>query len=88
MFLPPMLHSWDGVLGVVCILLPPPNIVREFTPKRCVLVSSDHVAFSHPPLDHPDGQWQTSNGSGMCWLEQGDLACAAGMEECVTYGNL
>ncbi len=28
-----------------------------------------------PPLDHPDGIWQTSDGPG---LEQGDLARAAG----------
>ncbi len=32
----------------------------EFIPKSYILVSSDHM----PPLDHPDGLWQTSDGAG------------------------
>ncbi len=32
--------------------------------------------YPMPPLDHPDGNLQT--GLDMCWLEQGNLAHAAG----------
>ncbi len=44
----PMLHGWDGVLGIVLILLLPPNTASgEFIPKSYILVSSDHMTFSH-----------------------------------------
>ena len=52
-----MLHGWDGVLGVVLILLLPPNMTIWI--MQMVI-----------------GKLQTS--LDMCWLEQGDLACAAG----------
>ncbi len=41
----PMLHGWDGVLGIVLILLPPNTASGVYT-KCSILVSSDHMTFS------------------------------------------
>jgi len=43
-----MLHGWDGVFGVVLILLPP-NTTSGVS-KSSIFVSSDYMN-----LDHPDG---------------------------------
>ncbi len=53
------------------MMFPPPcftvgmvflGLYLDFIPKSSILVSSDHMTFSH--LDHPDGLWQTSDGPG------------------------
>ncbi len=41
-----MLHGWDGVLGIVLILLPPNTASGVYT-KSSILVSSDYMTFSH-----------------------------------------
>ncbi len=41
----PMLHGWDGVLGIVLILLQTQRV--EFIPKSSILVSSDYMTFSY-----------------------------------------
>ncbi len=44
----PMLHGWDGVLGIVLIRLPPNTASEAYTKKLYyILVSSDHMSFSH-----------------------------------------
>ncbi len=44
----PMLYGRDGVLGIVLILLLLQTRRVEFIPKSYILVSSDHMNFSHP----------------------------------------
>ncbi len=74
----PMLHGWDAVLGIVLMLLPPNTPSGVYTKKfyfgliwphdllPCLLWIIQMV-FSNLQM-----------GLDMCWLEQGDLACAAG----------
>ncbi len=51
----------------------------EFIPKSSIFVSSDHMTFSHASSE--SSRWSLANfrrGLDMCWLQQGDLARAAG----------
>ncbi len=59
-----MLHRWDGVLGIVLILLP--QKPGEWSLCQIVLFWSHLTTCpsTMPPLDHPDGLWQTSDGPG------------------------
>ncbi len=41
----PILHGWDGVLGIVRTFFQTRRV--EFIPKSYILVSSDHMTFSH-----------------------------------------
>ncbi len=69
----PMLHGWDGVLGIVLILLPP-NTARGVYTKT--LYFGLIWPSPMPSLDHPDGLWQTSDGPGhvLAWVG-GPCAC-------------
>ncbi len=74
----PMLHGWDGVLGIVLILLPPNTASGVYTKKLYF-----GLIWPHDLL--PCLLWiiqmffgKLQMGLDMCWLEQGDLACAAG----------
>ncbi len=59
----PMLHGWDGVLGIVLILLP--RVASGvYTKKFYFGLIWPHDLLPCPPLDHPDGLWQTSDGPG------------------------
>ncbi len=54
----PMLHGWDGVLGNVLILPPTPQ--GEFIQKKSyILVSSDHMTFSH--ASSGSSRWSLAN---------------------------
>ncbi len=59
----PMLHGWDDVLGIVLILLPP-NTARGVYTKKLYFGLMTTWPSPMPPLDHPDGLWQTSDGPG------------------------
>ncbi len=50
----PMLHGWDGVLGIVLILLLPLNKAKSY-----ILVSSDHMTFSH--ASSGSSRWSLAN---------------------------
>ena len=67
----------DGVLGVVLILLPPNTAsgVQTKKPYFC-LRPHDLLPFLLWIIQMVIGKLQT--GLDMRWLEQGDLACAAG----------
>ena len=52
-----MLHSGDGVLGVVLRIYLPPNTASRVKFSSSILVSSDHITFS-----------QASSGSSRCSL--------------------
>ncbi len=77
----PMLHGWDGVLGIVLILLLPPNAASGVYTKKLYF----GLIWPHDLL--PCLLWiiqmvfdklQTCAGLDMCWLKQGDLARTAG----------
>ncbi len=76
----PMLQSWDGVCGIVLILLLlPPNTASGVYTKKLYF----GLIWPHDLL--PRLLWiiqmvfaKLQTGLDMCWLEQGDLACAAG----------
>ncbi len=65
----PILHGWDGVLGIVLILLLPPNTA-----------SGVYTTWPSPmpPLDHPDGLWQTSDGWTCAGLKRRTLHALQG----------
>ncbi len=74
----PMLHGWDGVLGIVLIL--PPNTASEAYTKKLLYFG---LIWPHELL--PCLLWiiqmvigKLQTGLDMCWREQGDLAHAAG----------
>ncbi len=73
----PMLHGWDGVLGIV-LILPPNTASGVYTKKLYFGLIWPHDLF--PCLlciiQMVFGKLQT--GLDMCWLEQGDLVPAAG----------
>ncbi len=50
----PMLHGWDGVLGIVLILLPPNPASGVY-----ILVSSVHMTFSHASSE--SSRWSLAN---------------------------
>ncbi len=75
----PMLHGWDGVLGIVLILLLPPNTASGVYTKKLYF----GLIWPHDLL--PCLLWiiqmvfdKLQMGLDMCWLEQGDLVRAAG----------
>ena len=73
-----MLHGWNGVLGVVLILLPP-NTPSEVQTKKlyfCFIRPHDLLQFLLWIIQMVIGKLQA--GLDMRWLEQGDLACSAG----------
>ncbi len=80
----PMLHGWDGVLGIVLILLPPNTASGVYT-KSSILVSSDHMTSPMPPLDHPDGLWQSSDRPGhvLSWAGGPLVRCRILIHDCV-----
>ncbi len=55
----PMLHGWDGVLGIVLIHLLPPNTASGVYTKSSILVSSDHMTFSHASSE--SSRWSLAN---------------------------
>ncbi len=55
---PTMLHGWDGVLGIVLILLPPNTASGVYT-KSSIVVSSDHMNFSH--ASSGSSRWSLAN---------------------------
>ena len=59
-----MLHSGDGVLGVVVGISLPPNTANRGQIFFSILVSSDHITFS-----------QASSGSSRCSLANFRWAC-------------
>ncbi len=65
----------DGVLGIVLILLLPPNTASEVYNQKVIFWSHLTTWPSPlPPLDHPDGLWQTSDGAWTCaGLSRGTL---------------
>ena len=70
-----MLHSWYGVLGVVLILLLPPNTASGVLTKKlyfCLIRPYDLLPFLLWIIQMVIGKLQT--GLDMRWLEQGDLA--------------
>ncbi len=67
----PMPHGWDGVLGIVLILLLPPNTASGVYTKSSILVSSDHMTFSH--ASSGSSRWSLAKfhtGLDMCWHNQ------------------
>ncbi len=69
----PMLHGWDGVLGIVLILLSPNTASGVYTKKF-------YFGLIWPHDLHPCLLWiiqmvfgKLQTGLDMCWLEQGDL---------------
>ncbi len=74
MFPPPMLHGWDGVLGIVLILLPPNTASGVYTKKFYfgLIWPHDLLPCLLWIIQMVFGKLQT--GLDMCWLEQGDLA--------------
>ena len=73
------LHSWDGVLGVVLILLLPPNKASGVLTNKlyfCLIRPHDLLPFLLWIIQMVIGKLQM--GLDMRWLEQGDRACAAG----------
>lgn len=74
-----MLHSWNGVLGIVLILLLPPNMTSKFETKKlyfCLIRPHDLLAFLLWIIQIVIGKFEM--GLDMCWLEQGNLTCTAG----------
>ncbi len=55
----PMLHVWDVVLGIVLILLLPPNTASGVYTKSYILVSSDHMTFSRDSSG--SSRWSLAN---------------------------
>ncbi len=74
----PMLHSWDGVLGIVLILLSPNTASGVYTQKLYfgLIWPHDLLPCLLWIIQMVFGKLQT--GLDMCWLEQSDLARAAG----------
>ncbi len=74
----PMLQGWDGVLGIVLILLPPNMACGVYTKKLYfgLIWLHDLLPCLLWIIQMVFGKLQT--GLDMCWLEQGDLARAAG----------
>ncbi len=69
-----MLHGWDGVLGIVLILLFPPNMTREVYTKKLyfgLIWPHDLLPCLLWIIQMVFGKLQT--GLDMCWLEQGDF---------------
>ncbi len=50
----------------------------EWSLKQKVIFWSHLTTWPAPMPPHPDGLWQIQTGLDMCWLEQWDLAHAAG----------
>ena len=74
-----MLHGWDGVLGVVLILLLPPNTASGVYTKKLyfgLIRPHDLLPFLLWIIQMVIGKLLT--GLDMRWLEQRDLACTAG----------
>ncbi len=71
----PMLHGWDGVLEILLILLPPNTASGVYTKKLYFGLIWPHDLL---PCLLWIMQMVLQTGLGMCWLEQGDLARAAG----------
>ena len=57
-----MLHSGDGVLGVVLSIYLPPN--TELMPNSSILVSSDHITFSQ--ASSGSSRWSLANFRRAC----------------------
>ncbi len=55
----PMLHSWDGVLGLYSSFFFLQTRRVEFIPKSYILVSSDHMTFSH--TSSGSSRWSLAN---------------------------
>ncbi len=75
----PMLHSWDGVLWIVLILLLHPNTSSGVYTKKLyfgLIWPHDLLPCLLWIIQMVFGKLQT--GLNMCWLEQRDLARAAG----------
>ncbi len=75
----PMLHGWNGVLGIVLILLLPPNKASGVYTKKFyfgLIWPGDLLPCLLWIIRMVFGKLQT--GLDMCWLEQGDLVHAAG----------
>ncbi len=70
----PMLHGWDGVLGIVLILLLPPNTASGVYTKTLyfgLIWPHDLLPCLLRIIQMVFGKLQ--KGLDMCWLEQGDL---------------
>ncbi len=74
----PILHSWDGVLGIVLILLPPNTASGVYTKKLYfgLIWPHDLLPCLLWIIQMVFGKLQT--GLDTCWLEQWDLVRAAG----------
>ncbi len=77
MFLPPCFTVGMAFLGLYSSLFFLQTRRVEFIPKSYILVSSDHMTFSHASPDHPYGLWQTSDSPGhvLAWAGGPCVCC-------------
>ncbi len=85
----PMLHGWDGILGIVLLLLPPNTASGVYTKTFYfgLIWPHDLLPCLLRIIQMVFGKLHT--GLDMCWLEQGDLCSVSNthLPHCKTNVN-